>query len=257
MKFRKKYKFKGYQDKKPKLTYLIISFCIGVFLLEMFLGFNYGEKAIVAIFNYFGFSLNALFEGNYFVFLTSIFLHASAEHLILNMFALYFFGRVIELELGWKRFLLIFFATGILGDLALLLTTFLGFYSAAVPTIGASAAIFGLMGVAMLIKPLEFVFYPYLIPVPLALVAILYTLYNIGALLLSLIVGQATEIAYVAHIGGLIGGVLFGLKQEKSRKGLIIILIFILLLMLIPIIWNFLLFLEKVNYMTIFSEVLR
>lgn len=239
------------------LTNFLISFIIGVFILEIIINSVYGERAIQFIFEEFGFSMKAFLEGKLWIFFTSIFLHASPEHLIVNMFALYFFGKVVERELGKKKFIVIFFASALLGDFAIMSMNLLGLSPSFVPTIGASAAIFGLMGVAMLVRPLEMVFYPYLIPIPLALVAILYTLYNIGAFLLVLVTGTPSQISYIAHLGGLLGGVLFGLREEKSKKGLIIILIFILLLIFLPILWKFLGFLENINYLTIFSQIFK
>ena len=170
---------------KPSLTYFIIGLCIIVFLFEIFYGLQYGsfgsenfKSGLADLFSNYGFSLQNLLSKRYWVLATSIFLHADPEHLILNMIALFFFGKVIEQELGRKKFLLIFFVSSIVGNLAFLTFSFLGFSSLGVSVIGASAAIFGLMGTAMLVKPLELVFYPYLIPVPLILVAVLYTLYR-------------------------------------------------------------------------------
>lgn len=254
MHIRKKY----YEiEKKPRLTNFLICFTIGIYLLEIFISLTYGDKAVQQMFEQFGFSLESILHGNYWVFLTSIFLHASLEHLVVNMLALYFFGKVVERELGKKKFILVFFASAFLGDLAISSAALLGIGSASIPTVGASAAIFGLMGTAMLVKPLEMIFYPYLIPIPLVVVAILYTFFNIGAFLLVLLAGKESEISYIAHLGGLAAGVLFGLREERSRKGLIILLIFILLLIFIPILWKALGLLEQVNYLTIFSQVFK
>lgn len=252
MRFRKKYS--GVYEPKPKLTHFLIYSALAFYLAEVFVNFSYGESAVQQLFEQFGFSLQSLLNGNWWIFFTSIFLHASPEHLIVNIIALYFFGKVIEKELGRKKFLLIFFGSAVLGDLAILSLNMLGFSSPVIPTIGASAAIFGLMGTAMLVKPLEMIFYPFLVPIPLVMVAILYTLYNIGAFLLILALGKETQISYVAHLGGLAAGVLFGLREEKSRKSLIILAIFILLLIFVPMMWKFMGFLENFNYLKLFSQ---
>jgi membrane associated rhomboid family serine protease len=194
-------------------------------------------------------------EGRFEVFLTSVFLHGDASHLILNMIALFFFGRVVELGLGRKKFLLIFFASAIVGNLAIMSTTLLGFSSAVIPTIGASAAIFGLVGTGMLVKPFEFIFYPYLIPIPLIFVALIYTLYNLAEFFLVITVGTTSNISYVSHIGGLITGMFFGFKQEGSRKGLIVLLFLLLLLILTPFMLIIFNYLELFNYVSLLSQI--
>jgi membrane associated rhomboid family serine protease len=139
----------------------------------------------------------------------------------------------------------------------MLSTSLLGIMPASVPTIGASAAIFGLMGTAMLVKPFEFVFYPYLIPVPLIIVALLYTLYNIGAFVAVLFLGEASEIAYAAHIGGLFTGALFGFREEGAKRGILVLVMIILLLVLIPVLWGALQYLEIFNYISAFTGIFK
>lgn len=234
-----------------KLTNLLISICIIIFLIEMYYNFS------IEIFNEYGFSLQNLSLGKFWVFITSIFLHADPAHLILNILGLFFFGRVVERKLGKRKFLLIFFASAFIGDLAILALTILGLASAIIPTIGVSAAVFGLMGTGMLVKPLEFVFHPYLIPVPLILVALLYTLYNIGEFLLVITTGETSNISYVSHIGGLIFGMYYGVTQEGGKKGIIILLFILLLLILVPILWNYLALLDIFNYVNVILRIFK
>jgi len=234
-----------------ELTNFLIIVCIIVFLIEMYYNFS------IDMFNEYGFSLQNLFSGKFWVFITSTFLHADPVHLILNMLALFFFGRVVEKELGKKKFLLIFFVSAFFGDLAILALTTFGLTSVIIPTIGASAAVFGLMGTAMLVKPLEFVFHPYLIPVPLVLVALIYTLYNIGEFLLFVTTGASSNISYASHIGGLIFGMYYGVKQKGGKKGIIILLFILFLLILIPVLWNYLALLDIFNYVAVITEMFK
>lgn len=248
----------GYSaEKSPKLTHLLISVMVAIFLLEVYLGYAYGQKAVSALFQNYGFSLAGFLSGNLWTPLTSMFLHASPEHLLLNMFAFYFFGRVVEQQLGWKKMLLIFVGTGIAGDAALSAAALLGLSSPLIPTIGASAAIFGLLGVAMFLKPMEIVFYPYVVPVPLILVALLYVLYNIIAFGAVLTAGQESDIAYVAHVGGLAAGILAGLKIEGRKRGALILLAFILLIIIILAAWKYVPLIEGANYLSIFSSAVK
>ncbi len=243
--------------KKVNATYLLMSICITVFLLELFYNYFIGEEALEALFYTFGFSLENLLAGQWWTPITSIFLHASPEHLILNMIALFFFASVIEHELNWKKVIVIFFASAILGDIAVLVASLVGVMPGSIPVIGASAAVFGLLGAAMLIKPLEFVFFPYLIPIPLILVALIYIFFNITEFLVVLLSGGQSEIAYVAHIGGLISGMIFGFKQEGKRRSLLVLILILVILIIVPFIWEFLQYLELTNYVAFLSNIFK
>jgi len=158
---------------------------------------------------------------------TSMFLHASASHLFFNMIALFFFGRILEREVEPKWFLSIYFASGFLGALAFILTS-------SVPVVGASAAIFGLMGAVMLLKPLERVFV-LLFPLPLGIVAALFiitesfvTYYQPGF----------GNVAHIAHLGGIVTGTLFALSFNpgKAFRGLLVLgLLAAVVLVLYPV----------------------
>jgi membrane associated rhomboid family serine protease len=245
------------EEKSPKLTHLLISVMVAIFLLEIYLGYAYGQKTVSAMFQDYGFSLAGFLSGQWWTPLTSIFLHASPTHLLLNMFALYFFGRVVEQQLGWKKMILIFLVTGIAGDAAVAAAAYAGLVSPLIPTIGASGAIFGLLGAAMFLKPLEFVVYPYIIPVPLILVALLYVLYNVLALAAVVASGQESDISYVAHIGGLVAGVLIGLKAEGKKRGALILASLIMLVIAILLLWKYVSLIEGANYLSIFSRAVK
>jgi len=243
------------KKERPRLTEFLIGLCSLIYLSELLYGYFLGEEAIGLFLSTYGLSFNSFFAGNYWNIITSMFLHASPEHLILNMIALYFFGRAIELELGWRRMLVIFVFSGIIGNLFVLGAGAIGFMPVDIPTIGASAAVFGLMGAAMFVKPFDLIFYPYLIPVPLILVAILYTLYNLIAFIAVLLTGVDNDIAFIAHLGGLITGIYFGMKVEGVKKDLMVILLIILILLAIPVLLSFLQYLEFFNYSSVLSWI--
>jgi membrane associated rhomboid family serine protease len=243
-------------NEKPTLTYSLMALCVAIFVLEMFAANSYGENFLSLIFNNFGISLQNVLSGRLWVFLTSTFLHASPEHLVLNMIALYIFGKTVEQQEGRKKFLIAFFASSLIADLFVLSSAVMGITPFDVPTIGASAAIFGLMGVAMVAKPLQFIFYPYLIPIPLVLVALVYTLYNIATFVMVLAGETTSDISYVAHIGGLFAGLLLGFREERSKKGLVIILFILILLLTTPFIMVILGFLDNFNYINVIAKLL-
>jgi membrane associated rhomboid family serine protease len=77
---------------------------------------------------------------------TSMFLHASFIHIALNMFSLYWVGSILEQVIGHWRFLLLYLVSGIAGSAGALL------WSPNVPTVGASGAIFGLLGALLILE---------------------------------------------------------------------------------------------------------
>jgi len=249
--------------KKPSLTYLLILVCVLVFFYEIYYGLQNGSfgsegfnNSISKLFNDYGFSFQNLLDKKIWVFITSVFFHADPEHLILNMIALFIFGRVVEMNFGRKKFLVIFLITAVVGNLAFLIISILT-NSFGTIVIGASAAIFGLLGAAMLVKPFEFVFYPYLIPVPLILVAMLYMLYNIASFLLVVVNLQESNISYISHIGGLVAGMIFGFREEGSKKGFAVLLFLLLILIAVPFILVIFNYLETFNYVSILSKFFK
>ena len=195
----------------------------------------YGVISTIIIFGYiseewilqnFGFSLENLFNRPWCL-ITSIFLHKDIDHLVSNMFALLFFGIAVESKLGWKKMLLIFFLGAFVGDL---LSIF--FYPPNVISIGASAGVFALVGTGMIIKPFGFCLFPPFYILPLGLVGILYTIYNIIGFIFGI-----GNVSYVAHFGGLLTGMYFGVKQEGWKKSILNIIIILLMLILVPLVW--------------------
>lgn len=202
-----------------KLTLILAALCVVGFAASVYGGENF--------YNAYGFSLNNL-QANPAVLVTSIFMHGSLEHLLSNVFVLLFFGLAVEAELGKRKMLLIFFLGAFAGDLLSLAV-----YAPDQIAIGASAGIFALVGVGMLVRPLDMSFYPLVMPIPLALLGLGYALYNVYGFVVNL----DPEISYIAHFGGLFVGIAFGLRHEGWKKGLKIIAITFLVMILIPVVW--------------------
>lgn len=155
-----------------KTTLLIIS-CILVTLL------CWTENSAA---DYLSFSVENLRRGYLWVIITALFVHADPLHLIGNMLFLYVFGRTLEGEIGSAKTMLAFFLGG---ALSFILSAFL--YEPDVSMIGASAAIFTLTSIAMIIKPLKF---SWLFLMPLGLVALIYFMYNVLAVIYPSFGGQ-------------------------------------------------------------------
>lgn len=151
-------------------------------------------------------------SGELWRFVTSIFLHGSITHLLFNMFALFFFGLAAEKLIGSKRFLLLYFGSGIIANIISV-----NFYPS---SLGASGAIMGLIGIVTMIKPFMMVWAFGLI-LPMFLAAILWV---IGDVLGALGAFGKSGIGNIAHLSGIGIGLLAGLflRNWKNNKKAIV-----------------------------------
>ena len=142
-------------------------------------------------------------------FITAIFLHGSLPHILYNGFALILFGSILESLLGSKRFLAVFFITGIGANIVSL-----PFYDAA---LGASGAIFGILGALIILRPKMMVFV-YGIPMPMFIAGIIWVAGDVLGLFIP------SNVANLAHLAGVFFGFIFGalykkyLPKEDSRQ---------------------------------------
>lgn len=153
------------------------------------------------------FSLKNLEDGRVWTLLTAIFVHANVIHLLGNMIFLYVFGNTLESVTNSKgKMLLAFFLGGILS-----FPLSIPFFPPDATFVGASAAIFTLTAVVMLLKPLRF---SWLLLMPVGLVAVLYFLFNALAVY-SHVQG---DVAYVSHIIGFSLGLPLGIAWSSEWK---------------------------------------
>ena len=141
---------------------------------------------------------------------TSMFLHGGFDHIVFNMFSLFFFGIYLNQIIGEKELLKVYFAGGIFGGILFSFSAlFLGIPSSPYASaIGASGAIFALGGALAVLRPKMMVFIlPIPVPMPLWMSVFGFML------LLSFFPG----IAWQGHIGGLIVGALYGRWYKKKE----------------------------------------
>jgi len=128
-------------------------------------------------------------DGEWYRLVTAMFLHASLLHLAFNMLALYWLGSIVEQAIGSLRFVLVYFASGLAGSAGALLFT-----DPFTPTVGASGAIYGIMGALLVLE--------YRTTGSFAGPAL-------GLIALNLALTFAIpNISIGGHLGGLVGGVL-------------------------------------------------
>jgi len=161
-----------------------------------------------------------------YTLLTSMFLHADIWHIGGNMLFLYVFGDNVEDTFGHVRFLAFYLVAGLAADLAFIGTQLLSSDPTAllIPTIGASGAIAGVLGAYLILYPrariltLIFIGWVFIIPLPAILFLGFWFVYQLVYSMLALGVEAATGIAYWAHIGGFIAGILFGLVWRGRKR---------------------------------------
>jgi rhomboid protease GluP len=199
------------------VTFGLIAACVLVYLLVALLGTTIGVPASEGLVQQPGqiLSLGALIpamvaQGEAWRLVTSAFLHSGFVHLALNMLSLYFLGSFAEISFGRSRFLALYFISGIASGIAYL---YFGTFNA--PAVGASGAIFGLLGgvFGFAIRRGTFSTRNPVISQLLILTA------------LNLFLGATIPgVSNTAHIGGLVGGLVFGYLMAPtvySQKKLI------------------------------------
>ena len=199
----------------PVVNHAIIGLNVVVFLIQLAQGtdlnrfiYIYGlvpaRYSVPHITDYFSFGQQA------FAFISFMFLHGGFWHLLGNMWSLYIFGDNVEDRLGSLRYLIFYMLCGLASGLAHLLLNL----QSNVPTIGASGAIAGVMGAYLVLYPhsriltlIPIIIIPWFIEIPAYFfIGLWFVLQLINAAGSH---GGAAGIAWWAHIGGFIFGILF------------------------------------------------
>lgn len=215
----------------PFTNYIIIAVNILVFLIQASLP----EPYLIAFMHKYGLvparytnEVWAFFAGlppwDYSPFLTNMFLHGGWFHLISNMWALWIFGDNVEDRLGHFRYFIFYIICGLVANLTHFITNF----HSTVPVVGASGAIAGVMGAYMILFPhsriitlIPIFFLPYFIEIPAVLYLIGWFISQLFPGLLAIVsIHNGSSIAWWAHIGGFIAGIIllaFMRKKEYHR----------------------------------------
>jgi membrane associated rhomboid family serine protease len=146
------------------------------------------------------------------------FLHAGLFHLIVNCWAIYAFGREVEIALGVKRFLILYFSSGIIGGLlqasagglAEIFPTSLWARSFAAPTVGASAGALGLVAAFATLFPERVLTLLLFFIIPVNMRAKFLLLFAGLLSLFGIVFPSSTGcVADAAHLGGMLTGIFF------------------------------------------------
>ncbi len=198
--------------KFPIVNYVLIAINVAVFIFQYSLpqpeleAFVYGNGFVPAD----GFGLTVL---------TSIFMHGGLMHLLGNMVFLWLFGDNIEQTIGSMKYLLFYLLGGIVATIA----HFLAGPESVIPAIGASGAIAAVMGAYLVCFPhsqikMLWLFFPFKISAFLFLgFWIVQQLFS-GTASLGVATQDTAGVAWWAHIGGFVFGVLAGFYFKKFKQ---------------------------------------
>ena len=203
-------------DSRKSATMILLIANVAAFLLECI--YYHYPNIHFASSDYLPLSWEGLKAGHVWQLLTFQFLHAGLLHLLFNCWAIYIFGREVEIALGAKRFLILYFGSGVVGglfqafagSLVEIFPNSLWARAFSAPTVGASAGALGLMAAyATMFPERAFTLLLFLIiPVNMrAKYLLLFTaLLSIFGILFP---GNTGAVADAAHLGGMLTGIFF------------------------------------------------
>jgi len=200
---------------RPIFSYSLILINVVIFGYEMQLGG--GLNAFVRTY---GAIPSEIMQGaDLYTLLTSTFLHGGIMHLLGNMLFLWIFADNIEAVIGNMRFLIFYLLGGLVAHAAHIAYD----PSSMVPTVGASGAIAAVMGAYLVMFPRSrvrvlFLIFPFHIPAFIFLGLWIYFQLESGIGSLQMRGEQIGGVAYWAHIGGFVFGVLYGFYYRAARN---------------------------------------
>lgn len=188
----------------PFISGLLVAVNVIVFVICMFTGntlYGLGQLDVIDV----------LIRGEYGRILWAMFLHVDMAHIVNNMLILFFMGAMIEKEVGHIGYAVLYFLSGIGGNILSLFVKYMN--SDVSGSVGASGAVFGLDGVLLAMVLMSGRRMPNVTPVRV-----------VAMICLSLYGGfSATNIDNAAHVGGLMVGFLGGcvvcILQRRRRSG--------------------------------------
>jgi rhomboid protease GluP len=187
-----------YSSQKFKPTYILIALNVAVYVYTSVTGGNFLETSNDMILLYGQVNYSVIYHGWYWQLLTSMFVHASIAHLAGNMLFLLIFGLRGEEMFSLPEYLLVYLLGGLTGNLLSLV-----FLPLNVPSVGASGAIFAMFGACAI-----------------------YARRSVGQSIIGafmyafflLLLSSGPNVNDLAHIGGLVAGLLIGYVLAIKRK---------------------------------------
>ena len=203
----------------PFVNYFLIAANIFVFILQWLAGSN--QEALIYQFALIPSSFTSgVGLGDITDIFTSMFMHAGLAHLGGNMLYLWIFGDNVEDSMGHGRFILFYLAGGLVASLAHIFTN----PGSQIPTVGASGAIAAVLGAYLVLYPNSRVltiiplgFFLRITLIPAAIVLGLWFVLQLFSGVLSMGGPDVGGVAFWAHIGGFVAGVILAKVFARKR----------------------------------------
>lgn len=211
------YEIQAPQKKKKRniLNSLSVNTTLIIINVLLFIIFTILLQLEVLTLDYIAIKPSNIFQGLYlWTFLTSMFMHGNFFHLFVNMFSLVFVGSLIEKIIGKKRYLKFYVIAGLVSGLLFVLASLIITSDFNAYAVGASGALFGLIGLMMFLTP-DLKVYIMFIPIP---IKIKYAAPGMLIVLWIISVAGNVPIGNVAHLGGLLAGLGYGFYLRKKYK---------------------------------------
>jgi len=205
---------------RPIVTYFLIALCVLVFLIQLSsqsyksgqLFYSYGLIPSVLM-GHNQLPLNIYAVPAFVTIFTSMFMHGGFMHIIGNMLYMWIFADNIEDDLGPTKFIIFYLLSGV----GAAMTQVLIDTHSQIPMVGASGAIGGVLGAYLINHPkarvlvlIPFGFFSQLIKIR--------ALYVLGFWFILQFISQGGGVAYAAHIGGFVSGMILILFFNKKTK---------------------------------------
>jgi membrane associated rhomboid family serine protease len=148
--------------------------------------------------------------------ITSMFIHADFFHILFNMlFGVMMFGSYLERIIGEREFTKVYFIGGLAASaFYVFMSLALHMPSPYIAAIGASGAVYAIIGTMVVLRPHMSIYIYFLFPMPLYIFAGLYLLYG----LIAMPTGMAGNTAVTAHVGGLLAGLMMGRAYKVQYR---------------------------------------
>jgi membrane associated rhomboid family serine protease len=192
---------RAYRTVNLNALWFLIALNVLIFVVELITGGGIAARS--PLISFLGLT-PALLSQQPWTIITSMFVHGGFTHIIFNMIALYFLGSFLFRAAGERSFLAVFFLGGLAGNILFALLA-----RPSSTGVGASGGIFALAGaLAITVPRLPVIIFPIPIPMPLW----------VATIILAVLSFVSSGVAWQAHIGGLLVGVVAGLILKRRRR---------------------------------------
>ncbi len=205
-----------HEGRKAYITYLLIILNVVIYVIFSWRNsFLYIDTNVLTEYGFSPIDMRGL--RGLETLITSMFIHGNIFHIFFNMFVLYYFGRELETLLNGFRYLILYIISGVIGSLFYSITLPVIYSTFNIYAVGASGAISGLLGGFFILYPHRILTLCIFTPIPICgsfNASIFLMIWIFINLVYGIFIGG--NIAFFAHIGGFVGGVVLAYVLARN-----------------------------------------